>query len=306
MKIYFCFIFCLFFSFEAFAKTIESIHFKSPDKKYPGKDDVVAELYLPKNTTYKLPVIITQHGSTRDTLKFKKSKGKSDEYSKRIIKRGLKEGYAVVAIDAFYKKNIKPTDKKKFPQGTDYAIALKKILAKDSRLDANNFFYTGFSWGASKTLGYFHPKRYKNDPYPFKAIVAAEPGCNAVIEPTKVNFATLILKGEESHYYYQACETYTNMIKQTGSKVEYILMPKVNHFFSTKGKIGKGVAFNGCSKDIAIFGIDRKVRWFSGAQTSRKEVIKKCMTKESGSGKNRKKLNEAINYAFIFFNKYKN
>ena len=116
MRIYFLFIFFCFFSFQAFAKTIEAIHFKSPDKKYPGQDDIVAELYLPKNTTYKLPVIITQHGSTRDTLKFKKSKGKSDEYSKRIIKRGLKEGYAVVAIDAFYKKNIKPTDKKNSPR----------------------------------------------------------------------------------------------------------------------------------------------------------------------------------------------
>ena len=152
MKIYFCFIFCLFFSFEAFAKTIESIHFKSPDKKYPGKDDVVAELYLPKNTTEKLPVIITQHGSSRDTHKFKRSKGK---FGAKLGKTtGLKEGYAVVAIDAFYKKNIKPTDKKKFPQGTDYAIALSYILSQDERFNKSKIFYTGFSYGAEETLGY--------------------------------------------------------------------------------------------------------------------------------------------------------
>ena len=46
--------------------------------------------------------------------------------------------------------------------------------------------------------------------------------------------------------------------------------------------------------------------WSKYTDKERKEVIKKCMTKESGSGRNRKKLNEAINYAFIFFNKYKN
>ena len=31
----------------------------------------------------------------------------------RLAKRGVEEGYAVAVLDAFYKKGIKPSDKKK-------------------------------------------------------------------------------------------------------------------------------------------------------------------------------------------------
>ena len=54
-------------------------------------------------------------------MKFKKWGGKTDEMGKRIAKRGTEEGYAVVLIDAFYKKGIKPSDKRKFPQSIFYA-----------------------------------------------------------------------------------------------------------------------------------------------------------------------------------------
>ena len=46
---------------------------------------------------------------------------------------------------------------------------------------------------------------------------------------------------------------------------------------------------------------DGKLRLYSGAEISRKEAKRKCITSESGKGKNRKKLDEAVNLAIAFF-----
>ena len=45
-------------------KNIELIKFQSPDRKFPGKDDVVAQIHFPKEIKKKIPVIIFQHGSS--------------------------------------------------------------------------------------------------------------------------------------------------------------------------------------------------------------------------------------------------
>jgi len=42
------------------SKNIELIKFQSPDSRYPGKDDIVAEIHFPKNMSGKLPVVIVQ------------------------------------------------------------------------------------------------------------------------------------------------------------------------------------------------------------------------------------------------------
>ncbi|MEK9959803.1 MAG: hypothetical protein VW541_05280, partial [Pelagibacteraceae bacterium] len=54
--------------------------------------DVAAEIHFPQNVKGKLPLIITQHGSSRNGYKFKKEGGKSDEFSKNILKKGLENG----------------------------------------------------------------------------------------------------------------------------------------------------------------------------------------------------------------------
>ena len=78
---------------------------------------------------------------------------------------------------------------------------------------------------------------------------------------------------------------------------------QANHFFSTNGEIkkGDGVAVNGCRHDPIVRMPDGKIRLYSGAGISRKEAKRKCITSESGKGKNRKKLNEAINLTITFF-----
>ena len=47
-------------------KNIEVIKFQVPDRKFPGKNDVVAQIHFPKKKSTKVPLIIHQHGSSRD------------------------------------------------------------------------------------------------------------------------------------------------------------------------------------------------------------------------------------------------
>ena len=169
-------------------------------------------------------------------MKFKKWGGKTDEMGKRIAKRGTEEGYAVVLIDAFYKKGVKPSNKRKFPQSIFYAIKLKNILSKDQRFDQNRFFYSGFSYGAGTALKLYSSRLNKINP-PWRAIAAAEPGCNTVQYPVKVPFPGLIIKGAESHYYLPACIYYHKLIQKVGNNIKLVIIPKVNHFFSLNGSI---------------------------------------------------------------------
>ena len=283
-------------------KNIEVIKFQAPDQKFPGKDDILAQIYFPKNNNKKLPVIIHQHGSTRDGLEFKEWGGNSDEWGKRLVKKALERGYAVALLDTFYKRKLKPTDKEKFPNSVLAALELSYILSQDERFNKSKIFYTGFSYGASNVLKLQDKRSAYNNI--FKAAVAAEPSCNIVSIPYKSNTATLIIKGEESHYYPIACEYYFKMIKKMGNKIEYVSIPKVNHFFSLNGSITKGKAVNGCSNNIVIRYPKRKFKFADGTPTNRKEVLKKCYTTEAGKGRTREKLNEAIDIALNFIDKY--
>ena len=109
----------------------EYFKFSSADKKFPNHSEVIVEISFPKKITGKLPLIITQHGSTRDGKKIQD--GATDEYSKRIIKEGTKQGFAVAALDAFYKKPITSTEKSNniveiqaFPESNDI-LSLKDL-----------------------------------------------------------------------------------------------------------------------------------------------------------------------------------
>ena len=283
-------------------KNIEVIKFQAPDRNFPNNDDVLAQIYFPKNNNKKLSVIIHQHGSTRDGLKFKKWGGKTDEWGKRLIDKGTERGYVVALLDTFYKRELKPTDKEKFPNAVLAAFELSYILSQDERFDKSKIFYTGFSYGASNVMKLQDERSAYNNI--FKAAVAAEPSCNIVSNPYKTKTVTLIIKGEESHYYPVACEYYFNMIKKMGNEIEYVSIPKVNHFFSLNGSITTGKAVNGCSNNIVIRLPKRKFKFADGTPTSREEVLKKCYTTEAGKGRTREKLDEAIDIALNFIDKY--
>ena len=285
-------------------QNIEVIKFQMPDQKFPGKDDILAQIHFPNNIKEKLPIIIHQHGSTRDGFKFKKWGGKTDEWGKRLIDKATKRGYAVSLLDTFYKRKLKPTDKEKFPNAILAALELSYILSQDKRFDKSKIFYTGFSYGASQVMKLQDERSAYNNI--FKAAVAAEPSCNIVSNPYKTKTATLMIKGEESHYYPIACKYYFNMIKEMGNEIEYISIPKANHFFSLNGSITNGKAINGCSDNIVIRLPKRKFKFADGTPTNKEEVLKKCFTTEAGKGKTREKLNEAINIALNFIDKHNN
>jgi dienelactone hydrolase len=277
----------------------EYLKFNSKDKNFPNHPEVLVEISFPKKFTGKLPIIITQHGSTRDGKKIKD--GAIDEYSKRIIEEGIKQGFAVAAIDAFYKKDIKPTDKTIFPNAVVYANNLRKILSEDGRFDKNNIFYTGFSYGAEQVLKTIGAPFNNENPKSWKAIVAAEPGCNSFHQPVKLNFPMLIIKGEESHYYIEPCKILEKELLKKDNNVSLVVLPKANHYFSTNGKIGKGIAVNGCRYNPIIRKSDGTQQMYDGSKILKKEARRKCLTSESGKGKNRKKLNKAVKLTVDFF-----
>ena len=281
-------------------ETITVLKLKVPDKKFPNKDYVLAQIHFPKLFNAKFPLIIHQHGSTRDGVEFEAWGGTTDEWGKRIVEAGLDRGYAVAVIDAFFDRGIKPGDKLKFPRAVNIALKLGEILSDSEKIDKSKIFYTGFSYGASQVLK-LQGDSYSNQDV-FKAVVAAEPGCNVVPAPALSNFSTLIIKGGKSHYYPIACRSYFEVIKRI-NKVEYALIPEVDHYFSLNGKIGKGKAFNGCSDNIILFYADGTHKHLDGTLTNRKEAKQKCMTNEAGGGKTREKLDEAINLALNFFDK---
>lgn len=290
------------FSNLNYAKANEFIQFKYFDPKLKKEIQIAAQIYFPKKKQGKLPVIIAMHGSTRDTMKFKNG-GKSNEFAKRIMKRGVREGYVVVVPDLFYKQKDVGKNKTQFPNGKVAIMKLRKMLMEDKRFDRNNFFFTGFSWGGETGLGFLN-NSYKNVPRPYwKAIASAEPGCNRVPEPIKYDFPILIVKGEKSHYPPKPCIYYKDLINKKGNNASVEVISAANHFYSTDLKETKGVAINACSDNIAIKKIDGS--WIRANGDPSTGKLKECWGSRVVSGKNYKKLNEAIDIIFKFFNKYK-
>tara|TARA_Y200000002_G_C22564645_1_gene613962 strand:- start:4 stop:948 length:945 start_codon:yes stop_codon:yes gene_type:complete len=281
-------------------KNILVLKFKVPDKKFPNKDYVLAQVHFPKILNTKFPLIIHQHGSTRDGLEFEAWGGTTDEWGKRLVNVGLDRGYAVALIDAFNDRDLKPGDKLKFPRAVNIALKLGRILLDSEKIDKSKIFYTGFSYGAEQVLN-LQGGRYSNQDV-FKAVVAAEPGCNVKPSPAITNLSTLIIKGSKSHYYPIACRSYFEVIKKI-NKVEYALIPEADHYFSLNSKIVKGKAFNGCSDNIILVYPSGTWKHLDGTLTNQKEARQKCMTNEAGGGKSREKLDEAINLALNFFDK---
>ena len=282
-------------------KNIVVLKFKVPDKKFPNKDYVLAQIHFPKILNTKFPLIIHQHGSTRDGVEFEAWGGKTDEWGRRLVDLSLDRGYAVAIIDAFYDRDLKPGDKLNFPRAVNIALKLGKILSDSEKIDKSKIFYTGFSYGAEQVLN-LQGGWYSNQGV-FKAVVAAEPGCNVKPAPALSNFSTLIIKGSKSHYYPIACRSYFEVIKKI-NKVEYALIPEADHYFSLNSKIGKGKAFNGCSDNIILIYPDGTWKHLDGTLTNQKEARQKCMTNEAGGSKTRERLDEAINMALSFFDKH--
>jgi dienelactone hydrolase len=277
----------------------EDVSFQGHEKRY-GSRIIPAELHFPQQTKGKLPLIISQHGSSRDGGSIIGGKGRTDEFSARLIKHGTNAGFAVAVLDAFEGTGVQPSDKKQFPRAALYAAQLRGNLATHPRIDAQNLFYTGFSFGGSAVLNFLDAQIVQTQPL-WRAIAAAEPGCNTISEAIKAPFATIIIKGDESHYPPAPCALYRDLLVAKGSDVDLLVIPKANHFFSKNGRIVDGVAVNGCSDNPVIRLKNGRLQFFDGAPTTKAEVIKRCITNRAGAGKSREYLDYAIDQIITFF-----
>lgn len=277
----------------------EDVTFQGVEKRF-GRRPVPAELHFPKNATGKLPLIITQHGSSRDGGKILNGQGRTDELSARLIKQGTDAGFAVAVLDAFEGTGIRPRDKKKFPQAHRYVAQLRAKLAAHPRIDATNMFLTGFSFGGGTVLKHLDA-RYIGDVPGWRAVAAAEPGCGMFSEPVAISFPVLIVKGGESHYPPAPCMLYRDLLRAAGTRVSYLLIPTANHFFSENGRIVEGVAVNGCSDNPVIRAPNGKLRFADGTPTDRATVMRKCITNRAGAGRSREHLDFAIQKIIDFF-----
>lgn len=285
----------------AIPENVEVKFFKAYEKKYKTASFPV-EVSFPTNSVNKpVPLIITQHGSEQDGRVFANGEGQTDEFSTRLILMANKRGFAVAAIDAFYNKNLKSTDKIKFPHAEFYAYEVKKWLEVDNRIDRNAVFFTGFSYGASTVLqstaietGFINR--------PWQAVAAAEPSCNVFPLPKKIGYPILILKGGESHLQPKPCEMFRDFYEKKGSKVSLILFPHSNHYFSRNGTIlDTGIALNGCANNPVFIQANGKHTFSDGTKAPLELIRKRCFTQQSGSGKSREDLDIVITEIIDFF-----
>lgn len=282
----------------------ELIKFEAFDTRLQQPATVLAEVFIPPNSNGKLPVIITQHGSTRSES-FENGPGYTDIFSKEVVKQGLKEGYAVVTIDAFYDKGLSPNSKSKFPNATPWGYRLKKILLDDPRFDTTRFFYTGYSYGADTVTDSILP-RFTNL-HQWRAVASAEASCGIQPAARLVPYPILFIKTADSHYPPAPCVYFSDKLKEAGTVTEVIIIPKANHSFSTYGPGGirqGGIASNGCTDNPVIKSPTGRIH-ADGTPLRKDNAFDECVTNTSGGGGHPDKLSLAVNYIITFFNKQK-
>ena len=106
----------------------ETIILELNDKKY-GKASVPIEFDMPeKRIKTPVPLVILQHGSTQDASDIFGGSVDTDVHQYRLAKFALLNGFPVAVVDAFYKKGLRPGDKRKFPNAHSYAMQRFEII----------------------------------------------------------------------------------------------------------------------------------------------------------------------------------
>jgi len=278
----------------------ETIKLELSEKKY-GTSNVPVELIFPEKPIKKpVPLIILQHGSTRDSGKISNGIVQTDVQMKNLSKASLNNGFAVAIIDAFYKKNLKANQKNKQPDAQVYAKQIASYFSKNTKLDPNNFFYAGFSYGGRAAVMLMNDLEFGNSKK-WAGVVSLEPPCNMFYKPSNFETPLLVIKGGESHYEPKPCKTMIDLYSSAGADANLKIFPKSNHFFSHNGKIVKGVAFNGCGDNPVIISKNNNFNFLDGSVANPKNIRKKCFTKTSGSGKTREDLKLVIDASISFF-----
>jgi dienelactone hydrolase len=305
---------CSFFTAVFFAflsssagQAAEIIQFKSWAGNQLRDQEVIAELHLPTGSTSRLPVIITQHGSTQDKP-FKSGKGKTDVYSQQIIDKGLAQGFAVVAIDAFYPRNTQSTEKEQFPAAQFYAMTLRNVLAADSRFDPERIFYTGFSYGGQMVIETLMPLAglYRNSRW--RAIASAEGNCQIQPKARAEAPPSIFVLGELSHYPPKPCIYLSEQLKLAGNVSQHVTIPGANHYYSLSGVrdvVANSRTLNACTDNPVIRENHLLARHLDGTLTDLAKAFQTCSGNRNHTRGNEEKLGEATDFVIGFFNQYK-
>ena len=108
----------------------ETIELELSEKKY-GTSKVPVELIIPENPIKKpIPLIILQHGSTRDAGNISNGIVQTDVQMKKLSEAALNNGFAVAIIDSFYKKMLKVIKKLNFHKHKCMQSKLQLIFQK--------------------------------------------------------------------------------------------------------------------------------------------------------------------------------
>ena len=289
------------------ARAAEIIQFKSWGGNQLKDQEVIAELHLPTSSANRLPVIITQHGSTQDKF-FKSGKGKTDAYSQQIIDKGLAQGFAVVAIDAFYPRNTKGSEKELFPAAQFYALTLRNLLASDNRFDPERIFYTGFSYGGQMVIETLMPlaSPYRNSRW--RAIASAEGNCQIQPKARAEAPPSIFVLGELSHYPPKPCIYLSEQLKQAGNVSLHVTIPGANHYYSLSGVrdvVANSRTLNACTENPVIRESHQLARHLDGTPTDLAKAFQTCSGNRSHTRGNEEKLGEATDHVIRFFNQYK-
>jgi dienelactone hydrolase len=297
----------LFFVFQCSATYAqEVVTFQS---NWNGKPITLeAELHLPKNAQAPYPTIVTIHGSGPD-VRLSLIDGKSDIRSVRLRDTALSMGYAVVVMDVFTKRKLKRVneDPTQIPHkvGASDTKALLRVLSKDNRLDKNNVFFTGHSWGGMVAYRLMHKSVWnENDPILLKGIVADAPGCKVLREGDSVTTDSLITVGSRDERTPAAgCLRFENMYKDSG-KIRVHIIANMDHSFSTAGSVWSAAAAspNGCAEHSVIRKSDGRL-FFKGKEISVGENV--CLTKGAWVDGNKALLDHNVEIALEFFNNLK-
>ncbi|MDH4376712.1 MAG: hypothetical protein QE494_10460 [Ramlibacter sp.] len=285
----------------------EIITFRSWAGNQLKEQEVIAELHLPTGSANRLPVIITQHGSTQDTP-FKSGKGRTDVYSQQIIDKGLAQGFAVVAIDAFYPRNTRATEKELFPAAQFYALTLRNLLASDSRFDPERIFYTGFSYGGQMVIETLMPlaNEYRN--MRWRAIASAEGNCQIQPKARAGSPPSIFVLGELSHYPPKPCVYLSEQLKQAGNVSEHVTIPGASHYYSLSGVrdvVANSRTLQACTDNPVIREDGRIAYHLDGTPTDVAKAFQTCSGRKGHTRGNEEKLGEATDHVIRFFTQYK-
>ena len=234
-----------------------------------GPQQVIAgDLFMPKNVSGKVPVMVMSHGSDGITS------GMHDVWAKPLNEAG----YAVFMVDSFTPRNsakISGTGGQLTWNTTvniSDAIYALKFLSTHPQIDASRIYHMGWSRGGNAVTGAMWPNYRlpitKSEDIKWAGSVALYPGCNLRYKnpALKITSPVLYLLGEKDDMTpSQPCVEEAQLLAAEGNPITYKVYPGAYHVFdrlSQSWRKFKEGTYANCAIDVIMPSNIRDVgRW---------------------------------------------